>query len=104
VPEGFRGIGNYDPNRPPPKDVPQSEKTFSEPLALKNQDAVAKIPHIYVLTVDPGRTPEQDQFAWAYQRAQGKGWKMLTMEGDHNVHMSRPAELVKVLEEQGKRD
>lgn len=101
---GFRTIGNYDPNRPPPKDVPQSEKTFSETLSLKNQDAVKKIPHIYVLTATNVQQPESDQFYWAYQRAQGKGWKMVVMEGDHNVHMTRAAETVKMLEEQGRRD
>jgi pimeloyl-ACP methyl ester carboxylesterase len=98
VPPGFSLFGNFDPDKPPPKDVPQSEKTFSEPLNLKNQDAVAKIPHTYILTVDPGRTPEQDQFAWAYQRARAKGWKLLTIEGGHNIHMEHPRELVKMLE------
>jgi hypothetical protein len=95
----MRAIGAWDPNSPPPKDVPQSEKTFSEPLSLKNQAAVAKVPHDYILTVDPGRTAEQDQFYWAYLRAQGKGWKLLTMESDHNAQMTHPVELVKLLED-----
>src|SRR5882724_5570499 len=37
---GFVSLGNSDPNRPPPHDVPQSAKTFSEPVSLKNQELV----------------------------------------------------------------
>jgi pimeloyl-ACP methyl ester carboxylesterase len=103
VPEGFRGLGNFDPNRKPPMDVPQSEKTFSEALDLKNQDKVAKIPTTYILTVDAGRMPEQDQFYWAYERAKAKGWTLQTMEGDHNVQRSHPKELAKLLEDAGEK-
>jgi len=97
-PVGFVMLGNMDPNRPPPHDVPQPAKTLSEPVVLKNQDAVKKIPATYILTVDPGRQPEQDQFYFFYQRARDRGWPVLTMEGDHNVQRSHPKELVQLLE------
>ena len=61
-----------------------------------------RIPHIYVLTAANVEQPEADGFYWAYQRAQQKGWKMVVMEGDHNVHMTRAGETVKMLEDQGR--
>jgi pimeloyl-ACP methyl ester carboxylesterase len=85
-------------NPPPPHDVPMPEGTFSEPITLTNQAAALKIPTTYILTVDPGKTPEQDDFYKFYQRAQARGWTALTMEGDHNVQRSHPHEVVKLLE------
>ena len=49
-------------NPPPPHDVPQPAKTFSQPVTLTNQAAAGKLPVTYILTVDPGRPPEQDAF------------------------------------------
>jgi hypothetical protein len=70
-------------------------KTFSEPISLTNQAAAGKLPVTYILTVDKGRTPEQDDFYPFYLRAQTRGWTTLIMEGDHNpVQRSHPKELV----------
>ena len=86
-------------NPPPPHDVPHPAKTFSEPIALTNQAVAGKLPVTYILTVDRGRTPEQDEFYPFYQRAQARGWITLIMEGDHNVQRSHPRELVRLLEQ-----
>jgi pimeloyl-ACP methyl ester carboxylesterase len=86
-------------NAPPPHDVPQSVKTFNQPIVLTNQAVALKIPTTYILTVDPGKTPEQDDFYPFYQRAQARGWTTLIMEGDHNVQRSHPQELVKLFEQ-----
>jgi pimeloyl-ACP methyl ester carboxylesterase len=94
----FVTLGNYDPNRPPPHDVPQPAKTLSEPIVLKNQEAALKIPTTYILTVDKGRQPQDDTFFKFYERAKARGWPVLIMEGDHNVHISHPKELVELLE------
>ena len=74
-------------------------KTFSQPIVLTNQAAAQKLPTTYILTVDPGRPPEQDDFYACYLRARSRGWPVLIMEGDHNVQRSHPQELVKLLEQ-----
>ena len=86
-------------NPPPPHDVPQSAKTFSQPIVLTNQVVAGKLPVTYILTVDKGRKPEQDTFYPFYQRAEARGWKAVLMEGDHNVQRSRPGELVRLIEQ-----
>jgi pimeloyl-ACP methyl ester carboxylesterase len=84
---------------PPPHDVPHPAKTFSQPISLKNQAVAAKLPTTYILTVDKGKTPEEDEFYPFFQRAQARGWTTIIMEGDHNVQRSHPVELVRLLEQ-----
>ena len=86
-------------NTPLPHDVLMPAKTFSQPITLTNQIVARKIPTTYILTVDPGKTPEQDEFYPYYQRARARGWTALIMEGDHNVQRSHPQELVKLFEQ-----
>jgi pimeloyl-ACP methyl ester carboxylesterase len=83
---------------PPPHDVLMPAKTFSQPISLTNQAAAAKLPATYILTVDKGETPEQDDFYPFYRRARARGWKVIVMEGDHNVQRSHRKELVGLLE------
>ncbi len=85
-------------NTPPPHDVPQSVKTFNEPITLTNQAVAQKLPTTYILTVDKGRPAERDDFYPFYVRAKARGWTTEIMEGDHNVQRSHPVELVKLLE------
>ena len=85
-------------NEPIPHDVLQPAKTFSERISLKNQSAAAKIPTTYILTVEKGKTPEQDEFYSFYLRAKGRNWPVQIMEGDHNVQRSHLKELVHLLE------
>ncbi|HVT91143.1 MAG TPA: alpha/beta hydrolase family protein [Tepidisphaeraceae bacterium] len=100
VPAGFRAIGNYDPNRPPPHDVPQSEKTFSEVEVLRNQNAVKRIPATYILnTTHADLKPEGAQFYFFYQRAKERGWDMHITQSDHNIQTSHPRDLVTFLED-----
>ncbi len=86
-------------NSSPPHDVPQPAKTFSQPITLTNQAVAKKIPTTYILAVDPGKTPEQDDFYPCYQRAQARDWPVIVIESDHNVQRSHPEELRKLLEE-----
>lgn len=95
--DGFVTLRGYDPNKPPPGEVPHPAKTLSEPISLKNP-AARKIPTTYILTVDKGREPKDDGFFFFYERAVKRGWNVLTMEGDHNVQWTRPKELVELLE------
>src|SRR5205814_981444 len=94
---GFIGAAPR-PDQRPPYNVAQPAKTFSQPVSLKNQAAVAKVPTVYILTVDKGAKPEDDRFYQSYQRAQARGWFTQIMEGGHVVNVEKPAELVKLLE------
>jgi len=85
-------------DEPIPHDVLQPAKTFSERIVLTNQEAAAKIPIHFILTVENGKTPEQDEFYSFYLRAQSRGWSLHVMEGDHNVQRSHVPELVRLLE------
>jgi pimeloyl-ACP methyl ester carboxylesterase len=98
VVDGFIPAGRGSDNTPIPHDVPHPAKTLSEFISLKNQDAVKKISTTYALFVPSGRTPEQANFYRFYQRAQARGWTLLTLQSDHNAQWSHPKELVALLE------
>ncbi len=95
---GFISLGDQT-GKPVPHIVPQSEKTFSEPIKLEHQDQARVLPTTYILTVDPGKTPEQDMFFRYYERAKARGWKLQIMEGTHIVHVTLPKETARRLEE-----
>jgi pimeloyl-ACP methyl ester carboxylesterase len=77
------------PDKPFPKDVPHPLKTLTEPLVLTNP-AVAKVPGLYLLTVEPGQPPEQDDFWTSAERARTRGWPILQLTGDHNPQWRQP--------------
>ena len=62
-------------------------------------DAAAKIPVVYILTVDPGKRAEDDAFYFSSQRARNRGWTVWEMASDHVPCVSHPAKLTKLLEE-----
>jgi pimeloyl-ACP methyl ester carboxylesterase len=81
---------------PPPKDVPQSFKTFNDPIKLDNPLRI-QLTATFILTVDRGKRPEDDDFAWAAQRAEKKKWPIFYLEADHNAQWSAPKELAGLL-------
>jgi pimeloyl-ACP methyl ester carboxylesterase len=87
---------------PPPHAMPQPAKTFSQPVKLEHQDAVAKIATTYLLTVDPGKKPEEDMFFRFSEKARARGWNVLTMESDHTPQFSRIPEIVSLLAHESK--
>jgi pimeloyl-ACP methyl ester carboxylesterase len=84
------------PDQPPPHDVPQSLKTFTEPILLRNKAAL-KLPATYILTVDAGKEPKDDDFWPQAQRAKERGWPILQLTADHNAQWSAPEALVEML-------
>jgi pimeloyl-ACP methyl ester carboxylesterase len=84
------------PDALPPKDVPQTMKTLTDTISLKNADRM-KIPTTYILTVAKGTAPENDDFFYQSERARQLGWPVITMEADHNPQRSAPETLVKLL-------
>jgi pimeloyl-ACP methyl ester carboxylesterase len=95
---GFISQGDQT-GKPVPHIVPQSEKTFTEPIKLEHQNVARRIPTAYILTVDPGKKPEDDTFFRYYERAKTRGWKTQIMEGTHVVHINKTAETAKRLED-----
>ncbi len=94
---GFISLGDQT-GKPVSHVVPQSEKTFTEPIKLEHQDKARAIPTTYILTVDPGKKPEEDTFFPYYERAKARGWKVQIMEGTHVVHLTKPQETARLLE------
>jgi pimeloyl-ACP methyl ester carboxylesterase len=84
------------PDQPPPKDVPQPLKTFTESIVLKNK-AGLKVPASYILTVDAGKEAKDDDFWPQAQRARERGWPVEQLTADHNAQWSAPEALVEML-------
>jgi pimeloyl-ACP methyl ester carboxylesterase len=84
------------PDQPPPHDVPQSLKTFTDAIVLKNE-AARKIPATYILTVEKDKQAKDDDFFSQSQRAKERGWTILQLTSDHNPQWSAPEELVEML-------
>jgi pimeloyl-ACP methyl ester carboxylesterase len=84
------------PDQPPPHDVPQPLKTFTESISLKN-NAARKLPATYILTVEAGKDAKDDDFWFHAQRAQARGWAVLRLTADHNAQWSAPEALVEML-------
>ena len=84
------------PEQPPPHDVPQSLKTFTDAIVLKNE-AARKLPATYILTVEKGKEAKDDDFFPQSVRAKEKGWSMLQLTSDHNPQWSAPEALAEML-------
>jgi pimeloyl-ACP methyl ester carboxylesterase len=97
VKDGFIVPNWVKPGKPFPLDVPQPLKTFTDPIVLNNQAAATKIPATYILTVEKGRKPEDDDCHAYAGRARARGWPVLVMEGDHNPHWRQPEAVVELL-------
>ena len=77
------------PDQPFPRDVPLPLKAFTEPIRLSNP-AAGKVPVTYILTVDPGKKPEDDDFYPFAERARARGWPVIVMEAGHVPMWSQP--------------
>lgn len=84
------------PDQAPPKDVPQSLKSFTDPIILKNP-AARRLPATYILTVEKNKKAKDDDFYPAAQRAKERGWPVLLLTADHNAQWSAPEALVEML-------
>ena len=81
----------------PPTPVPQPARTFTEPIALKNNERRQRIPTSYILTVAHGL--DTDDFDGFAARAKAKGWNTSRMTANHNPQLSAPKELCSLLEQ-----
>jgi len=85
------------PDQPPPKDVPQPLKTFTEAIVLKKETA-RHLPATYILTVEKGKEAKDDDFYSQWLRAKERGWTSLQLTADHNPQWSTPESLVEMLD------
>ena len=85
------------PDTPLPHDVPQSLKTWTDPVSFKNP-AARRLPGTFVAFLSNGETPEQRAENIGWRRAKARGWATLIMQSDHNAQWSHPKELVQLLE------
>lgn len=77
-----------------PRDVPQPLHTFTDTLRLLNPIA-RKVPGIFILTVEPGKEP--DQFQRFADRATARGWPVWHLNADHLPERSNPVALADIL-------
>ena len=83
-------------NHPLPHDVPHPLKTLTQPASLSNMESLS-LPATYILTVDEGKIPENDDFFFFSERARERGWKTIIMTADHNPQQTKVNELVELL-------
>jgi pimeloyl-ACP methyl ester carboxylesterase len=93
---GLMPPGWVKPGTPPPTDVPQPVRTFTEPLTLTNP-AGRRVPGTYILTVDMGKAEAEDDFYPFAQRAKARGFTSYVLRSDHVAERSAPKELTALL-------
>ena len=86
-----------DSTKLPPRDVPQSLKTFTEPVSYKNPAALG-LPVTFVAFFQ-GSVEERVAKDSSWKRAKARGWTTRTLASDHIAERTHPRELVALLEE-----
>lgn len=94
--DGFIIPAWVKPDKPFPRDVPHPLKTFTDPIVLRNP-AAAKVPATYILTVEKGKRPEDDDFFPSAERARLRGWPVIIMEADHVPNWRQPEATAELL-------
>jgi pimeloyl-ACP methyl ester carboxylesterase len=84
------------PGTPPPTDVPQPVRTFTEPLVLTNP-AGRRVAATYILTVAAGKSESDDDFFPFAQRARARGFISYVLQSDHVAERTAPRELTDLL-------
>src|SRR3954469_1107906 len=69
-------VPSVENGRAIPRDVPQPLRTFTDTLRLSNP-AARRVPGVYILTAERGKTP--DPFQRFADRATARGWKVHQM-------------------------
>ena len=84
---------------PPPHNVPQSAKTFSQPVSYKNPAALA-LPVTYVAFVPKDRSAEERaKTDKNWQRAVARGWTIRTFPGGHVAQQENPRGVATLMED-----
>lgn len=97
VVDGLVCFSWLDSTKPPPRDVPQSLKTFTEPVSYKNPAALG-LPVTFVAFFQ-GSVEERVAKDSSWKRAKARGWTTRTLASDHIAERTHPRELAALLEE-----
>ncbi len=103
VKDGFIVPKWVGPDDPPPHDEPQSLKTITDSIVLKNP-AARSLAATYILTVEHGKQPEEDEFYPQSLRAKSFGWPVLILTANHNAQWSAPEALAALLARTAKQE
>lgn len=98
VRDGMIYFSWLDADAPLPRDVPQSLKTFTQPVSFNNPAALG-LPATLIAFVPPGVSTEERSADRSWQHAAARTWTIRTLDSDHNAQRSHPEELVALLEE-----
>lgn len=98
VRDGIIYFAWLDADAPLPRDVPQSLKTFTQPVSF-NKPAALRLPATLIAFVPPGVSTEERSADPSWQHAAARNWTIRTLDSDHNAQRSHPVELVALLEE-----
>jgi pimeloyl-ACP methyl ester carboxylesterase len=96
VEDGMMHFFWLDPEAPLPRDVPQSLKTYTEPVSFDNPAAL-QLPATFIAFVAPGQTIEQRSNDPSWKQAEERGWAIQTLTSGHNAQRSHPHELAAML-------
>jgi pimeloyl-ACP methyl ester carboxylesterase len=96
--KGFIAPWWVRPDKSFPIDVPHPVKAFTDIISLNNS-AAKSVPGAFILTVESGKEPSENDFYFHAQRAHNRGWNVVTMEGDHNPHWRQPSATVEVIKQ-----
>ena len=96
VEDGMMHFFWLDPDAPLPRDVPQSLKTYTEPVSFDNPAAL-KLPATFIAFIAPNQTIEQRSAESSWKRAEERGWTIQSLASDHNAQRSHPYELAAML-------
>lgn len=96
VVDGIIYFNWLDPDASWPADVPQSLRTFTEPVSFSNPAAL-DLPATLIVFSEPMRSREELSADVSWQMAESRGWSILVLESDHNAQRSHPRELTDML-------
>ncbi|HEU4653770.1 MAG TPA: alpha/beta fold hydrolase [Steroidobacteraceae bacterium] len=97
--DGFMQVPWVKPGTPPPHNVKQSVKCFSQPVSYKNPAALA-LPVTYVAFVPKDQSAdERAKTDKSWQRAVARGWTIRTFPGHHVAQQEDPRGVATLIEE-----
>jgi pimeloyl-ACP methyl ester carboxylesterase len=97
--DGFMQVPWVKPGTPPPHNVKQSVKCFSQPVSYKNPAALA-LPVTYVAFVPKDQSAdERAKTDKSWQRAVARGWTIRTFPGHHVAHTEDPRGVATLIEQ-----
>ena len=95
--EGIMHFSWLRESDPIPRDVPQSLKTYNEPVSFNNPDAL-KLPATYIAFIKNAEAVKKRKKSPSWINAKARHWTIRTLISDHNAQRSHRIELADLLE------